>query len=393
MKEINPDNVKKADIAVGIPSFNEADNIAFVVKQIDKGLVEYFNQKSAVIINVDNNSPDNTGKVFMETKTTTPKIYISTPIEIHGKGNNLYNFFQKIKELGVRAAMTVDADLKSITPEWVKCFIGAVFEGYDFLSPIYYRHKYDASITNHLCYPLVYGLLGFDIRQPIGGDMAFSKEMAEYWLQQEWEEVVRQYGIDIFMTLNAIKYKGKLGQVNLVAKIHKPSAPKLGPMFLAVAETLFNFLFKNQHLWQKEVKIVRPSLVCEVSYQTPSQELILDDKQIEKSAISEFKLYYQIIKPFISQEVRILLEKMFLEEKFLKIDANLWPKIVYEVLYIYQNNPENREEVIKLLRALYFGRVSSFVREVRDKTQEEAEKVIQIQAQNFFEARKVLLNH
>jgi len=375
MKEVNPNNIQKAEIVIGIPSFNEADTISNVVRQVDQGLIKYFSNKSAVIINVDNNSPDNTKEAFLNTETKTPKIYIST----------------KIKELGANAAMVVDADLKSITPEWVKCFIGSIFQGYDFLSPIYYRHKYDASITNHLCYPLVYGLLGFDIRQPIGGDMAFSKRMVEYWLQQEWEEKVKQYGIDIFMTLNAIKYGGKLGQVDLVAKIHKPSAPKLGPMFLAVAGTLFSFLSKNKDLWQKEVEIVQPPLACKVDYQTPSQELILDDKQIEENSISEFQACYQNIKPLISQEIRVLLEKMFLKEKSLKIDANLWSKIVYEMLYIYQTNPENREEIIKFLRALYFGRVSSFVREVKEKNQEEAEIIIQKQAQQFFKTRGLLI--
>jgi len=406
MKEVNPNNIQKAEIVIGIPSFNEADTISNVVRQVDQGLIKYFSNKSAVIINVDNNSPDNTKEAFLNTETKTPKIYISTaappttlkgnninatPSGIRGKGNNLYNLFSKIKELGANAAMVVDADLKSITPEWVKCFIGSIFQGYDFLSPIYYRHKYDASITNHLCYPLVYGLLGFDIRQPIGGDMAFSKRMVEYWLQQEWEEKVKQYGIDIFMTLNAIKYGGKLGQVDLVAKIHKPSAPKLGPMFLAVAGTLFSFLSKNKDLWQKEVEIVQPPLACKVDYQTPSQELILDDKQIEENSISEFQACYQNIKPLISQEIRVLLEKMFLKEKSLKIDANLWSKIVYEMLYIYQTNPENREEIIKFLRALYFGRVSSFVREVKEKNQEEAEIIIQKQAQQFFKTRGLLI--
>jgi glycosyltransferase involved in cell wall biosynthesis len=391
MKEINPNNIKKAEIVIGIPSFNEADSIAFVVKQVDRGLVKYFGSKSAVIINADNNSPDNTGKVFLETETKTPKIYISTPPDIRGKGNNLHNLFQKIRELEAKAGMAVDADLKSITPEWVKCFIGSIYDGYDFLSPIYHRHKYDASITNHLCYPSVYGLLGYNIRQPIGGDMGFSDKTVDYWLNQEWEETVRNYGIDIFMTLNAIKFGGKLGQVDLGAKIHKPSAPKLGPMFLAVAGTLFSFLSKNKDLWQKEIEIEKPPLVCKIENEAQSQELTLDDKQIEENSISEFQACYQNIKPLISQEIRVLLEKMFLEEKSLKIDAYLWPKIVYEILYIYQTNPENREEIIKFLRALYFGRVSSFVREVADRTQQEAEEIIQTQAQNFFEARKSLL--
>ena len=39
---LNPQKVKKAEIVVGIPSFNEADNIGYVTKVVDDGLKKYF---------------------------------------------------------------------------------------------------------------------------------------------------------------------------------------------------------------------------------------------------------------------------------------------------------------------------------------------------------------
>ena len=76
---INKKKVKQADLIVGIPSLNEADNISFVVKQIDKGLTKYFRKHKAVIVNVDNDSSDGTKDEFLNTKTRHPKIYMSTP--------------------------------------------------------------------------------------------------------------------------------------------------------------------------------------------------------------------------------------------------------------------------------------------------------------------------
>ena len=96
----DPEQINQAEIVVGIPSYNEADSIAFVVKQIDEGLRKYFPKKSAVIINVDNNSQDGTKEVFLGTKTTTSKVYLSTRADIKGKGNNFYNLFNFIKERG-----------------------------------------------------------------------------------------------------------------------------------------------------------------------------------------------------------------------------------------------------------------------------------------------------
>jgi len=391
MKKINPYKIKKADIVIGIPSYNEADTIANVVKQIDKGLQRYFKGKSAVIINSDNDSPDNTRDVFLNTETVFPKIYISTPNGIKGKGNNLRNLFLEIKSLNAKAAATVDADLRSITPEWIKCLIAPILNGYDYLTPVYHRNKYGASITNRLCYPLVYGLLGYDMPQPIGGDMAFSRKTVNYWLVQKWSSEIKGYGIDIFMTLNAIKSGAKLGQVNLGSKVHKPSAPKLDNMFLEVASTFFEFLSNNKNLWSGKMKMSKPALVSKIRSKARYPKASLNYKKLEKKVFSEFNLHYRPLKPYISKEVCFLLETMFFKEKSLKIDNEFWAKIVYQLFSIYLNNPK-KEEVIKLLRALYFGRTISFIKEVSNKSQKEAEKIIQDEARYFYKTRDYLFS-
>ena len=85
--EVNPEKITKTEIVVCIPSYNEADAIAYPTTQADQGLVKYFGDKSSVIINCDNNSPDNTKQAFLDTATDTPKIYLSTHPGVKGKGN------------------------------------------------------------------------------------------------------------------------------------------------------------------------------------------------------------------------------------------------------------------------------------------------------------------
>ena len=94
------------------------------------------------------------------------------------------------------------------------------------------------------------GLLGQNIRQPIGGDFALSQQVYQYLLMQPWHRTTKEYGIDIFMTLNAILGGYRIAEVGLGAKIHKPSAPKLGPMFFQVVSTAFTVLSKQRQRWQ-----------------------------------------------------------------------------------------------------------------------------------------------
>ena len=372
---MNLNNVKKVDIAIGIPSYNEADSISNVVKNIDNGLQKHFKNKKSVIINIDNNSPDKTKEVFLKTKTRTPKIYISTPSGIKGKGRNLINFFAEFKKLKAEVGAVVDADLKSIIPDWIRCLIDPVFKGYDYLTPVYYRSKYNGTITNTFCYPLICGLLGKNIRQPIGGDFSFSRKMIEYWTLQKISLPAKGYGIDIFMTLSAIKSGLKLGQTNLGAKIHKPSALKLGNMFLEVSKTMFDFLEENKDLWQKEIKLIKPPLVSKIKNEVEFSEFTADMPGLKKM---RKRIAFEI------KNIRQKTKNNFPGYDFLEINNTDWIKIIHYLL----NNYKQDKSIIKELRTFYFIRTSSFLKEVSDKTEKKSEKIIQRQAWQFFKQRK-----
>ena len=187
----NPNHVTDAEVIVGIPSYNEADNIAFPTDVASRGLKMHFAGKKSVIINVDNHSSDGTKDVFLETPTEVPKIYISTAKGVKGKGNNFHNLFEAAVELNAKAIIVVDADLKSITPEWIR-YLGEPLMGrFDYVAPIYARHKYDGSITNHIAYPLLRSLFGLRVRQPIGGDFGFSGMLARAFLSEKlWNDKI-----------------------------------------------------------------------------------------------------------------------------------------------------------------------------------------------------------
>jgi len=176
-KEINPDNIKKAEMVVCIPSYKEADAISYPTTEADKGLKKYFGEYESVIINCDNNSPDHTREAFLETATESPKIYLSTEPGLKGKGNNFRNLFQKVVDLKAKAVVVVDADLKSITPEWIKHLGEPLFSGFSYVAPLYVRHKYDGTITNGIAYPMTRSLYGRRVRQPIGGDFFRSESV------------------------------------------------------------------------------------------------------------------------------------------------------------------------------------------------------------------------
>ena len=256
---INQSHVLETDIIVGIPSYNEADNIAYPTDVASRGLRTHFPDKKAVIINVDNHSPDGTRDVFLETPTEVPKIYISTAKGVKGKGNNFRNLFEAAVELNAKAIIVVDADLKSITPEWIR-YLGEPLMGrFDYVAPIYAGHKYDGSITDHIAYPLLRSLFGIRVRQPIGGDFGFSGTLARAFLSEKlWNDKIANFGIDIWMTTIAIARRFNICQALLgTPKIHNPKDPAadLGPMFTQVVSTLFDLIIDFEFIWKDTFRL------------------------------------------------------------------------------------------------------------------------------------------
>lgn len=350
----------KVEIIVGVPSYNEEKNISFVTSQIDKGLVKYFPNKKCVIVNADNFSTDNTKNNFLTTKTKTPKLYLSTPKGIKGKGNNLRNLFRLAIKLNAKAVMTADADLKSITPEWMKAMLKPLLDKkFDFILPLYERHPYDATITNHICYPLIYGLLGTDIRQPIGGEFAFNQKMIKYWLGKKWDSHIKDFGVDIFMTLNALFGNFKIGQVFLGAKIHRSSGPKLDNMFKQVVLSAFKIIWENKNKWRRKINKVKT--IPTVSKTKPRKKKIPPPSGLEK----------------------IMRRKNF-------IGAEQWMEILYDLLAEY-GKTKTSSKIIANLEPLYLDRAASFIKETKKLRLKGADELIKKQAKIFFKKRDKMI--
>jgi glycosyltransferase involved in cell wall biosynthesis len=395
--EENPHDVQSADLIVGIPSYNEAELISYPTQMASEGLVKYFGEKNSVIINCDNNSPDGTRDAFMNTATEVPKIYLSTPPGVKGKGNNLKNLFQKSCDLGAQAVIVLDADLKSITPRWVKNLGDPLFEDFGFVAPLYVRHKYDGTITNNIAYPMTRSIYGRRVRQPIGGDFGFSGELAEIYMKQEgWTPAVAEFGIDIWMTTTAMCHDTPICQSFMGRpKIHKPKDPgeSLGPMFLQVVGTIFDIMTKKIDFWQ-EVRWSKPTAIFgfglgEMEMPPPV------DVNIER-LYDKFRAGFEkndgLWKEILSANIyKKLSEVKALSFANFEFPANLWAEILIDFALAYKNDAYDKAKVMEGLIPLYFGRTCSFVVELEPMTIQQAEEVIEDQCIVFERSKHSLL--
>ncbi len=390
------EEIESADILMGIPCYNNESTISHVIQMVTHGLAKHYKDQRSVIFVADGGSTDDTREVAREFQI---KPWQEKVVSIYrgpgGKGTALRSVFEAANRLKVKACAVVDSDLRSITSDWVQYLLDPVLSrDYQFVSPVYLRHKYDGTITNNIVYNITRALYGKRIRQPIGGDFAMSREVAKFYAEQDvWETDVAHFGIDIWMTTNAITQGFRICQSNLGVKIHDAKDPgqHLGPMFRQVVWTLCYLMERFEVHW-KGVQGSEP-------VETFGQEGYVEPEPVNvdiEGMIEHFKIGFQ---QFSSLWKDIFSKKCFDKiENAMEMDSNqfylptdAWVQILYELAATFHSWSVNRYRLIDLMTPLYYARVASFVRQSWDMSSQEAEELVEDQALKFEEHKDYLI--
>jgi len=392
--------LKTLDILVGIPSFNNEDTIRHVIEVVAMGLHEYYPKLKKAIYVSDGGSLDDTREEAMSAKIPDDVfLQVSIYRGVPGKGTSFRAVFELADRLNVDACAAVDSDLRSIEPFWIHHLLQPILDKKaDFVAPYYQRHKYDGTITNHIVYPLTRALYGKDIRQPIGGDFGYSGGMAKFWASKDvWLTDVAKFGIDIWMTTTAINEGARLMQANLGAKIHDPKDPAedLGPMFQQVVSTLFYLMGEYESNWRKQHQTQTIPLFGELKnhYKLPPVAVTLS--KLQKEFVDGFEHFSPLYKMVLSPENFQTLTQCYEQTKkgdMICLSPDLWAQILYDFAFTYQGWTRNRRRLVDIITPIYFGRVGAYCLEVKDMNDQQAEQVIQNQAQTFEKDKSYLMN-
>lgn len=357
-------------IAICVPTYNEADSIETIVKKIDDGLLKYHQHYKCYIVNCDNDSKDGTGKKFKQINTqNSEKIYICSN-EV-GKGVNLINFFNFCYENNINYAITLDADVISMEKWWVENFLDMLMNSKaDYVVPSYKRNRFEGSTTNLFAFPLIYAVSGTKIRQPIGGDFAFNKKYIEYILKQNVNKEIKKYGIDIFMTLNAIYGNFNIKTLELGQKIHKPSFSKMYNMF---GEVLKSAIYTIEN--QKNIILKGKSEMLN----TQNVNLIKSRKYVHKNEANKLLMNSY---SYISNSTEEYLNKLGYRGKTIILDDE-WENIMANIINDLIIRKKFTEEEFKIIQNLFIIRAVSYWNKVENMSAIDSERTILTVANNL----------
>jgi len=385
--------IKEADLLVGIPTFNSAGTIEHVVQTIREGLSKYFPNSKSVLVNCDGGSTDGTVDIVKNTaidlsqsahSSQKKNSVFTIATHYHGmpiKGNAFRAFFEIASTLNVKACAVVDSHLKSITPEWVELLLKPLIDdGYQYVTPLYFRHKYDGTITKNIIYPLTRALYGKRLRHPMGRDCGFSIDLARFYLTKDvWGTDFAKFGFDIWMTTSALANGFKVCQSFLGANIRdaKFVNTDLSSMLYQVVGTTFNLMETYAQVW--------PTVSgSEEVYTVGSQRAIgLEpvfinlDRMIDqfKLGVKELLKIWEVVLP--EETMSFLYRLTYMQGKEFYMPDEIWAKIIYSFAIASHKRIMNNEHLLKSLTPLYLGKLASFVRETWESSSSEVEEKIE----------------
>jgi glucosylglycerate synthase len=268
-------------------------------------------------------------------------------------------------------------------------------QGHDYVAPYYLRHKYDGTITNSIVYPLTRTLYGHRIRQPIGGDFGFSGYLAQHYLDKHvWESEVARFGIDIWMTTEAIASGARVCQSFLGAKIHNPKDPAadLSAMLVQVLGAVFALMEEHYSVWSK-LEGSKPVNLFGFQYEVGVEPVNVNVDRMISSFRQGLSDLSSIWEQILSAETLAGLRPLgtcALQE--FRIVDSLWARIVYDAAISYHKGVMPREHILKAFTPLYLGRTASFVLDTQGLTSAEAEGRIETLCHAFEKDKSYLVS-
>jgi hypothetical protein len=390
------------EIALVLLTYNHASTAPAVAQVARAGLDKHFRGVPAALVNADAGSTDGTPALLAQVGLPTVGLRHEAPLTeradvpfhgVPGRGAGLRAALEAAHRLGARTALLLEADVTSITEDWVARLVTPVREDKaDLVMPAYARHRYEGTITTQLLAPLVRALYGRRLRQPLGGAMALSGRLVEYLLvHPKWNWTGRELP-DLWIVATAIAdgfalCEAWLGRRRVESRTRTTDLPAM------VAQTLggvFAIMLRHAELWRAVRGSEPVPTIGEPA--PPSTEPVAVD--VERM-VAAFRLGLRDLASIWE----LILAPETLDE-VLGLDAGdarrfrfpdaLWARVVYDFALGHRYAVVHREHLLRSLVPLYLGRVAAFVLATRDRSAEATEAALEAVGAAF-EAQKPYL--
>jgi hypothetical protein len=361
-----------ADLLIGLATAGPIPALPAVAAAVRAGLDAHFAGQSAAVVHVDQAPSEASTAAVAAALGDLRLLPVTSSGAGHGGEDGLdwAGAVRSVLTVGrllqARAIVMLNADLGSMTPEWLRGLAAPVLkEDYGLVLPLYRRYRYDGTLTQALVVPLIRSLFGRQLAHPIAEEFACSRAAAGVFLEQPiWETDLGRSGLEFWLPAATIERGLTVSQAVLgprtVAPSAQPPAP-LGRTVGRVAGALFELAERSEDFWL-DIRGSEPV----VSFGVPPEPLpggpAVDPERMQIGFVQGVRdllpVWERILAPENLGEVLELSDRPL--DRF-RFSDRLWTRVVYDFLLAYRARVVYRSHAAQSLAPLYLGRAASVI--------------------------------
>jgi hypothetical protein len=381
-------SVGEVDILVGLHTYNHAKTIGQVVQVVREGLLKYFPRERVAILNADGGSTDGSPDLVraaaisdwrsgskmaaLRTLHSISSQYGSTP----SPGRALHMVVAAADLLRAKACAVIAPESSEILPEWTDRLLRPIYrEHFDFVMPVYRRHRFEGILVTNLMYPMTTALYGKQVREPRPGEFAFSSEFAGRLLGHDlWAADAGRLGPEVCFTIEALSDGLRLFQTFLGPKGRlEQQSPDLVAALRQTVGPLFWSMERTDATWQTQNQI-HPIPTAGPEYEVTTESVNVDRERLHQMFSSGVLDLEPVLKSILSPATLTQLQQAAKAAggEF-RYSDELWVRSIYEFAAAYHHDVINRDHILQALAPLYRGRAYAYLTENSTASTEELE--------------------
>jgi hypothetical protein len=281
--------------------------------------------------------------------------------------------------LRAKACAVVSPATSSASPEWVANLLRPAFrDSFDFVAPLYSRHKFQGLLARNLLYPMTRALFGRRIRELYSDEWAFSNRLGTFCLNEDvWHEEPVRSRPEAWMGISALTSDFRSCQVYLGEKPPPPdgAGPDLVEVLRQTVGNLFWLLETHEQAWmERKGSEVVPTF-------GPDHAVTAEPMEVDRVRMFEMfqtgvKELGPLLRSILSPETLASIQGIAtLDQQSFRFSPQLWVTMLYEFAASYHRSVINRDHLVQALVPLYRGKIYSFLTEFSEATSTDMEAV------------------
>jgi glucosylglycerate synthase len=393
------------DLLLVVLTYQHAATAGGVVRGLGKAVHTHFPEARFLVLHWDAGSTDGTLEAVAEAAGETPVLSLADRAaapramtashRVPGADLAFRLACRVARTTGARAVGLVGADLRSVPEAFVAGLLGPVWAGeLDLVAPLFARHVLDGTVTSCLLYPLTRALYGGSVRHLVASELGLGRELVLRLEAAPGWGTAASRPLPLFLAATAAGLGVRLGERALGAREAEPGESRhdLGAIMSEVVGGAFALAEIQEETWRERGLAATPVL-----HGAPALAASEVSPASQARMVGAFRQGVRDLQPIWEQGLSATtLADLYalgdLAPDEFVFSAELWARVVFDVLLAYRFRVLHRDHLLRSLVPLYFGRLAALCREAARLPAVAQERLLERQAQAFERAKPDLVD-